>query len=175
MCIVLLWLCHHSMWIHVIHLPSSSGHFMGLLPDTCNCVLRMRRECRERFPRQQIQWKPLVSDAGMHHGTCVTHVPWCMSGSLIRGGGENVPGISGACATRNFAYLIRGPLASLGQPYVTCASLIIYVNSTSKRPQNSTKRKPCAYFWNVHQIYSQQTPCRSSIRKRLEEKFGNSK
>ena len=34
----------------------------------------------------------------MHHGTCVTHVPWCMSGSLTRGGGENVPGIPGACA-----------------------------------------------------------------------------
>ena len=23
---------------------------MGLLPDTLNCGLRMRRECRERFP-----------------------------------------------------------------------------------------------------------------------------
>ena len=32
----------------------------------------------------------------MRHGTCVTHVPWCMPGSLTRGGGENVPG---ACAT----------------------------------------------------------------------------
>ena len=28
---------------------------------------------------------------GMHYGTCVTHVPWYMSGSLIHGGGENVP------------------------------------------------------------------------------------
>ena len=34
----------------------------------------------------------------MHHGTCVTHVPWCMSGSLTTGDGENVPGIPGACA-----------------------------------------------------------------------------
>ena len=34
----------------------------------------------------------------MHHGTCVTHVPWCMSGSLTCGDGENVPGIPGACA-----------------------------------------------------------------------------
>ena len=25
---------------------------------------------------------PLVSDPDMHHGTCVTHVPWCMPGSL---------------------------------------------------------------------------------------------
>ena len=26
-----------------------------------------------------------VSDPDMHHGTCVTHVPWCMSGSLTSG------------------------------------------------------------------------------------------
>ena len=48
--------------------------------------------------RRRFQRKPLVSDPGMHHGTCVTHVPWCMSGSLTCGDGENVPGIPGACA-----------------------------------------------------------------------------
>ena len=69
----------------------------------------MRWECRERFLRHRLQIKLLFIDPGMHHGTCVTHVPWCMSGSLTGGGGENVPGIPGACATRNFAYLIRGP------------------------------------------------------------------
>ena len=50
------------------------------------------------FPRRQFQTKPLFSDPGMHHGTCVTHVPWCMSGSRTRDDGENVPGIPGACA-----------------------------------------------------------------------------
>ena len=49
-------------------------------------------------PRRRFQRKPLVSDPGMHHGTCVTHVPWCMSGSLTCGDGENVPSIPGACA-----------------------------------------------------------------------------
>ena len=34
-----------------------------------------------------------------------------MSGSLTSGGGKNVPGIPGACATRNFSYLARGPLS----------------------------------------------------------------
>ena len=29
-----------------------------------------------------------VSDPDMHHGTCVTHVPWRMTGSLNHGGGE---------------------------------------------------------------------------------------
>ena len=47
-----------------------------------------------------------VSDPGMHHGTCVTHVPWCMSESPTGGGGENVPG---ACVTHKFTYLARGP------------------------------------------------------------------
>ena len=70
----------------------------------------MRRECRERFPRHQLQRKPLVSDLGIHHDTCVTHVPWCMSGSLTRGGEENILGIPGACAARDFTYLVRGPL-----------------------------------------------------------------
>ena len=32
---------------------------------------------------------PQVSDPGMHHGTCVTHVPWCMPGSLTSGSLRN--------------------------------------------------------------------------------------
>ena len=40
---------------------------------------------------------------------CVTQVPWCMSESLSCSGGENAPGIPGACATGNFAYLSRCP------------------------------------------------------------------
>ena len=69
----------------------------------------MHRECRERFLRYRLQRRPLVSDHGMHHGTCVTHVPWCMSGSLTRYGGESVPAIPGACATCSFTHLARGP------------------------------------------------------------------
>ena len=69
----------------------------------------MRRRWRERFPHHRIPRKPLVSDPVMHRGTCVAHVLWCMSGAATRGGGKNVPGIPGACATRNFTYLARGP------------------------------------------------------------------
>ena len=61
------------------------------------------------FPRYRLQTEPLVTDPGMHQGTCVMHVPWCMSGSLTRGGGENVPGFPGACTTLNFTFLARGP------------------------------------------------------------------
>ena len=71
---------------------SSMMVYMGLLPDTQNCGMRMR----------------------LHHGTCVTRVPWCMPGSLTSDflwsrWQENVPGIPGSCATRNITYLVRGP------------------------------------------------------------------
>ena len=80
---------------------------MGLLPDTQNGGLWIRRECRERFPCHQLQKKPPVSDPGMYHGMCDTYMPWCTSGSLTDGGGENIPAIPGACSTRNFTYLVR--------------------------------------------------------------------
>ena len=86
---------------------------MGLLPDTQNCGLSMRRDCRERIPRDRLQRKPLDSDPGMHHGTCVVHMSWCMSGSLTHDDGENVTGIPGTCATLSCAYLVRGQLLGL--------------------------------------------------------------
>ena len=69
----------------------------------------MRRNVGNVVPLHRLQKKPLVSNPAMHHGTCITHVPGCMSGSLTRVGGENVLGIPGACANRNFTYLVRGP------------------------------------------------------------------
>ena len=62
----------------------------------------------------RLQMKPLVSDPGMYHDTCVTHVPWCMSGSLTRGGGENFPG---ACGTRNFCVSGKRPMGELCGDY----------------------------------------------------------
>ena len=56
-----------------------------------NRGLRMRRECRERFPRHWLKMKPLVNDPGMHQVMCVTHVPWYMSGSLTLVGGKRFP------------------------------------------------------------------------------------
>ena len=83
------------------------------LPDTSNCGLRMHRECRERFLHHRLQRKPLISDPSMHHVTCVTHAPWCMSGSLTRGGGENVLGIPSVFTTHNCTYLTRDCLPTL--------------------------------------------------------------
>ena len=55
-----LWSCRFRL---------SDRTFMGLLPDTQNCELRMRRECREHFPCYRLQNKPLVIGPDMHHGT----------------------------------------------------------------------------------------------------------
>ena len=65
-----------------------------------------------------------VCEPGMHHGTCVTHVPWCMPGSLSSGflssrWRENVPGIPGACATHKCTYLVRGPCWQYWEAMVT--------------------------------------------------------
>ena len=42
----------------------------------CACA----RNARNVFPTTERERQ--VSDASMHHKTCITHVPWCMSGPL---------------------------------------------------------------------------------------------
>ena len=109
----------------------------------------MRRECRERFPLHRPQRTPLVNDPGMHHGTCVTHVPWCMSGSLFRGGGENVPGIPNASATPNFRYLARGPW-----PRVWKLIYIYYITPTLIG-QTHARNDPCTE--EIKYVFSDQS------------------
>ena len=60
------------------------------------------------FPATDFKGTASYSYPSMHHGTCATHMPWCMPRSLTRNGGENVPSIPGPCAIRNFAYLATG-------------------------------------------------------------------
>ena len=133
-------------------------------PPRCRCdghgpltryvQLRMRRECRERCPRHRLQRKPIVSNPGMHHGTCGTHVPWCMSGSLTRGGGQNAPGIPGACAIRNFMYLIRGPWRiHHGRPCGTDSTLVsLYSRNHDGKFHSRTGAHDRFYF--SHNIFS---------------------
>ena len=74
----LIWRLYGYCGVISSSVAEHGGEVMGLFPDTQNCRLRMRRECRERFPRHQLQRKPQVSDPGMHHDTCVTHLSWYM-------------------------------------------------------------------------------------------------
>ena len=82
------------------------------------------------FPRRRFQRKPLVSDPGMHHGTCVTRVPWCMLGSLTCGDGKRSRH-SRSMRTRNSAYLARGP-------YGHRPKSVIYRYCLVKRPPMMT-------------------------------------
>ena len=56
--------------------------YMGLLPDTLNCGLRMHLEWRKRFVRHR---GLAISTCITTRGTCVTHLPWCVPESLING------------------------------------------------------------------------------------------
>ena len=91
-------------WKNWVNLQLSTG----LLPDTQNHGLRMRRESREHFPRHLRLAIP----------TCITARAWRMCRDACRDrqlavsfdvdGGKNLSGIPSACVTRNFTYLVRG-------------------------------------------------------------------
>ena len=61
---------------------------------------------------------PRISDPDMHDGMCVTHVPWCMTGSLTSGFLWSRWRCTVAVheQTRNFTYLARGPWHRLCSP-----------------------------------------------------------
>ena len=73
-------------------------------------------------------------------------VTWCMSGSLNRCGGENVPDIPGACATRKFTYLARGAwekgvanwICALAGSRVISSAVILKTGNSLKLPINCT-------------------------------------
>ena len=77
---------------------------------------------------------PRLSDLDMHHGTCMTHVPWCMPGSLTSGilwsrWRGNVPGIPSACATHDFTYLVRDPYTNkMGTTNDSCTVMMCAKN-----------------------------------------------
>ena len=68
-----------------------------------------------QIPKIAFSPPPRVSDPDMHHGTCVTHVPWCMPGSLTNGflwsrwWGKTFPAFPAHAQPTIFAYLVRGP------------------------------------------------------------------
>ena len=93
-----------TSWTRIVQC-SSVSYYIYINNNRC-CVIFTTHLWRIRLhPRHRLQRKPLISNPGMPHGTCVTHVPWCMLGSLTHGGGRNVPGIPGECTTRNYTYL----------------------------------------------------------------------
>ena len=50
-----------------------------------SCHISKIEGCAYAGNAGKISLPPRASDPDMHHGTCVTHVPWCMPGSLTSG------------------------------------------------------------------------------------------
>ena len=92
----------NTQWI-ITKSPSVVWLFIGPLTRHVKLWVAHAPGIGNVFPTHRLQRKPRVNDPGRHDGTCVTHVPWCMSGSLTRGGAFP------ACTTRNFTYPERGP------------------------------------------------------------------
>ena len=111
----------------------------------------MRRECRERF-----SWHRGLTIHGW-----ITARTWrtcrdacqdrCIAVSFEVCGGENVPGIPGACAISNFTYLARGPCQWSNVENKIWANICResneYYNITTTK---QSKTKPCIYFGTLH-------------------------
>ena len=97
--ILIIAITHFCSWRHSYdeNLIVSHNVFATYIHKRNGPLSRNEKIRVARFSRHRLQRKPLASDPGMHHGTSVTHVPWCMSGSLTRGG-----------ATLKFTYLVSG-------------------------------------------------------------------
>ena len=74
----------------------------GPLAKYVKLQVRMRRECRERFPWHASRHVRHARNV-MHTGIANSRFP------LNSAAGGNAPGFPGACATRNFTHLVRGP------------------------------------------------------------------
>ena len=75
-----------KLYIHQSMLPYSGHLYLGPLSRYAKLRVANAPGIPGTFSRLWL--KPLVSDRRRHHGTRVTHVPWYLSGSLTRGGGE---------------------------------------------------------------------------------------
>ena len=101
-----------SAWKVVFTISSADFLFlstMGLFPDTKTCGLRMHRECQEHFPHHRGLAIPTCITARASRTCRDAYRDLWLAVSFEVGGGENVPGILGACATRKFTHLVRGP------------------------------------------------------------------
>ena len=81
----------------------------------------------------------------------VTHVPWCMSGSLTCGGGENIPGIPGACAPAILRIWQEAPWYNPRGAEVS--GILIDIVWTTKRVFESVKaKKPPIYNFIINSV-----------------------
>ena len=98
---------------------------------------------------------PLVNDPDMHHGTYVTHVPWCMSGSLTSG----FLWSSWRGKRSQHSQLLRNPQFYVsGKRPMEMVSLIAFLWWTHRSRMDSPHRGPAMRSFNV--LFA-ETPWRS--------------
>ena len=99
---------------------------------------------------------PRVSDPDMHYGTCVTHVPWCMPGSLT--GGFLQSRWWGKCS-RNSG---KRPIADLLAPNGARTPAIIVISSAGKIQSTNVHissmhfsyyQFQLTHFWSMRHIW----------------------
>ena len=79
----------NSKWADMRYMPGTRqtaalGYLIYDLP-WASCQIRKIAGAHALGMPGTFSPSPQVSDPYMHHGTCVTHVPWCMPGSLTNG------------------------------------------------------------------------------------------
>ena len=81
----------------------------GPLARYAKLRVRMLRECRERFPATEGK-RSWHASRHVRDARAVMHAGIANYRFLLKSAvGGNVPGIPGACASRNFMHLVRGP------------------------------------------------------------------
>ena len=64
---------------------TENNHQCNVVWSWASCQIRKSADAHAPGMPGTFSPRPRVSDPDMHHGTCVTHVPWCMLGSLTNG------------------------------------------------------------------------------------------
>ena len=77
-------LCLPRVWIstNAAVITCTSNDMIAFKGQWASCQIRKIAGAHAPGMPGTFSPSPQVSDPDMHHGTCVTHVPWCMPGSL---------------------------------------------------------------------------------------------
>ena len=78
---------HYNLSSHVVRFVLVMIQWHNAVAQTHGPHTRYAKLRVAHSPGMPGTFSPLLrfSDPAMHHGRCVTHVPWCMSGSLTSG------------------------------------------------------------------------------------------
>ena len=97
------WRCNSVL---LSHTQEDRGHGYVITPIImCGMKILMHSKTSTVVPLKFGNYIPQFTVHVFTFSCIMASRPWCMSGSLTRGGGENVPGIPGACATHYFMYV----------------------------------------------------------------------